>query len=513
MPAPLTPLVDDSPLEGDHVLVAPRIAWLLRMARLGSAGAPSQSAVGAHLRARGVRTHARLMSEIENGKVRSGRIIDGYEHALGVAPGSLRAPIDVMCRRLPGSPEDRDGATPIGGALTVTELSELGARLTRPGHTGGDWLAWARALGAPEARGFPTWLAAEWLDRLLDQLGRSVGTAYTTRYEAVALLRVGPYGAQVLEAAQRAVGDPYAQIVLDTVGAVTYSVDSDLLAWGASLLRDPRPMALRGGCAILHQAATTARLTEQDWDPVVDALVAAHDAALGRESAGRLTLLCQAVTALPERQATAVRARLVRPPRTTRPLAGGPARTRVRPDRRWRSATELADRVAEPLGLPDRALLARLIFDFLHDLRDERGITAGKLIVAAPFADRVFEVLLDHARTALSGADRVHVLWRLTALAPPPGMGDLADLLREGPDAVAACAVLLAHAGRRVDPDVLDDLIARPEQRRRAIYAAGLVEDPWLEKVAQDSAQAETVRASARWWQGRGGLVTDAPLR
>ncbi len=183
----------------------PGSPWLLRMARLTAGGGHSQAAVGAALRATGVRTHARPMSEVENGKVRHGRIIDGYERALGLRDGQLRAPVDVLCRSLPGGPPDRDDA---GRAV------------------GGELLS-------------------------VDELGRSVGTACVTRYEPLSLVRASSYGHLVLAAARRAVADPHAQVLVDAVTATADRPTPEVLGWTAELLADHRPMAVRASCHAL----------------------------------------------------------------------------------------------------------------------------------------------------------------------------------------------------------------------------------------------------------------------
>lgn len=510
MPAPLTPLRDDSSLGSDRVNVASRVAWLLRMARLTAGGGHSQAAVGTALRATGVRTHARLMSEVENGKVRHGRIIDGYERALGLREGQLRAPVDVLCRALPGGPPDRDDASRAigGGHLGVEEISERGERVRHPRRSGGAWLSWARAITAPEARGFPTWVAAPWLDELVDELGRSVGTAYVTRYEALSLLRTSPYGHLVLEAARRAVADPHAQVLVDTVSATADRPTPEVLRWAAELLADHRPMAVRAASHALLDVAATGGGEPEHWDLLVDPLVAAYERAVARADAGWHHTLSGVVTSLPERQAQAVTARLSRPPAPAASRVALGERTQA--DRRWRTATELAERVAEPDNLPDRPLLARLLFEVIHDQRPRHHFTATMLLVAVPFAHRVVEVLHDHAVREASDRDRHTILFRLAQMAPSPGLGTMPALAAGDVADLSARAVLLAHGGQRVEREVLDVLMARGH-RRRALYAAGMTQDPWLDKVAHADEYPDEVRGAARWWQERDGLVDDLP--
>lgn len=511
MPAPLTPLRDDSPLGAARVNVPARVAWVLRMARLTAGGGHSQAAVGAALRATGVRTHARLMSEVENGKVRHGRIIDGYEQALGLREGQLRAPVDVLCRSLPGSPADRDDASrALGGQhLSVDEISARGERVRHPRRTGGSWLAWARAVSSPGARGFPSWIAAPWLDELVDELGRSVGTAYITRYEALSLLRRSAYGGLVLDAARRAVAEPHAQALLDTVNASVECPDHQALSWVGQLLVDSRPMTLRAACNALVNAAASGQVPASEWDVVVDPLVCAYERAVNHGDRARHALLSTVVTALPPRTAAAAGPLLTRPPVPAPGAAALGERTHA--NRRWRTATGLAERIAEPDDLPDRPLLARLLFEVLHDPRAHHHFTATTLLVAVPFADRVVEVLHDHAVREASDRDRATILYRLTQMVPSPGLGSLPALAGGNPDDVATRAVLLAHAGQRVERGVLEEMLTRSGYARRALYAAGLTRDPWLAEIADDRAYPEAVRGAARWWQERDGLVDDRP--
>lgn len=512
MPAPLTPLRDDTPLGGHRVTISVRIAWLLRMARLSAGGGHSQAAVGAALRATGVRTHARLMSEVENGKVRHGRIVDGYERALGLREGQLRAPVDVMCRNLAGAPADRDDAsTSLGGEpLGVEEISRRGERVRSPRRTGGAWLSWARAVTTPQAHGFPSWVAETWLDELVDELGRSVGTAYATRYEALSLLRTSAYGGLVLAATRRAVADPHAQVLLDAVGAATDRPGRDVLEWAVELLADGRPMALRAGChALVNAAGVPGGAASEDWDLVVEPLLEAYVGAVRRGDAARHLLLSQVVTALPARPAAALAPRLPRPPvPAVDPATLGP---RTHANRRWRTVTELADRIAEPEDLPDRPILARLLLEAVHDPRPHQQFAAMLLLGAVPFADRVVQVLHDHAVREADERDRATILLRLTQMAPCPRLG-YATLASGSAEDRSVRAVLLAHAGHRVEREQLDALMEGPAvHKRRALYAAGLGQDPWLDKIAHDDAYPASVRGAAGWWQARDGLVDDLP--
>ena len=128
-----------------------------------------------------------------------------------------------------------------------------------------------------------------------------------------------------------------------------------------------------------------------------------------------------------------------------------------------------------------------------------------------PFTDRVVEVLHHHAAREASDRDRATILHLLTQMAPVPALGCLARLAGGNRDDVSVRAVLLAHAGERVEREVLDEMMTRPGHNRRALYAAGLTRDPWLDKIVDDDSYPEAVRGAARWWLARDGLVDDLP--
>ncbi len=78
------------------------------------------------------------------------------------------------------------------------------------------------------------------------------------------------------------------------------------------------------------------------------------------------------------------------------------------------------------------------------------------LLAAVPLADRVVDVLHDHAVREASDRDRVTLLHRLAQMAPNPTLGSMPALAAGDVDDVSARAVLLAHRGLRVGRDVLD---------------------------------------------------------
>src|SRR5688572_23678212 len=117
--APLTILDDRTPLTSTQIDVARRMAWTVRMVRLRSPVNGRTLTLEEVARALGVST-ARV-HRLETGLVRDGALIDSYEDLLGRAPGSLRAPVDILARTFPGaSPSDR---APASRLSTVSEVS------------------------------------------------------------------------------------------------------------------------------------------------------------------------------------------------------------------------------------------------------------------------------------------------------------------------------------------------------------------------------------------------------
>jgi len=206
----MTVVDDATSLDGRTIDVAARIAWTLRMARL-TAGVedPRMRTV-----ATAIGTSPARLSRAETGQLRDGSLVDGYERALGLPEGSLRAPIDILARTFPwDSPPDVAPGAPISDLAQLSELTErLGAG---DSVTGGEWLRWARAISVPGNIGMPIPLARSLVRRLVHELGRSCGHGYPARYEALSQVRCSDYGFLVLESAREEVRHPHAQGLAD----------------------------------------------------------------------------------------------------------------------------------------------------------------------------------------------------------------------------------------------------------------------------------------------------------
>lgn len=190
---------DATALNGAAIDVGARIAWTTRTARLLS-GAGNLREFAAAVGSNPTRVH-----RLETARLRDGALVDSYERVLGMPVGSLRAPVDIMCRTLPHqAPVDKH---PGGTVATVRELSGLtdgirgvlGNALSGGVVSAGDWLTWAQALSSYGGIGLPESIALPMVDALIGEMNRSVGVGYPARYEALSLLRCSAYGHLVVE--------------------------------------------------------------------------------------------------------------------------------------------------------------------------------------------------------------------------------------------------------------------------------------------------------------------------
>lgn len=510
--APPTVISDRTPLQGPVVDVAARIGWVLRTARLTAAGGPpSLHAMAARLGTSVARLH-----RLETGQVRNGSLVDGYERVLGRPEGSLRAPIDVLCRTFPQqSPGDQD---PGGVVSTVRELSDLTARVAptvrRPGDAaeapydaavpGGHWLAWARALSHPGAIGMPEWTAHELVTRLLGELNRSVGIAYPMRYEALALLRNGPYGEVVLDVAREALLDPHVQVLNDMMSAVGERVTPDAVAWCLGLLTDDRDRVVVGAVLALENMGTIGG-TDDFWAGIVGEVVDRFDET--EPGTERWRWLSHLVRLVPPTVATS---RVRRLGQRLAPPARVETWSQTRRNQHWTDCEARARAVTDTLGLPEQPMLARLVFDIVVSPYESHAVTSYMLLSGLPLlADPVSEQLVAVAETHPDAVIRERAGRRLAGMlhhamprAAHSWLGGSDPDLRDRALLMAGCA------GAAVPDEVLRRAVEDgPRSQRAALYAAGMTRHPLLDELRSHA--DEDVAGAAAWWTRQGPRLVE----
>jgi hypothetical protein len=493
-------LDDTTPLNGPRIDVGSRIAWATRMVRL-----TAPDPVDRRLRsiAAGIGTSAASLSRLETGQVRDGVLVDGYERVLGRPAGSLRAPIDILCRTFPGeSPVDaRPGET----IQSVAQLSRLTERvLAGDPVSGGEWLIWSRALSRPGTIGMIERTFQRATGRLVDELGRAVSHAYPTRYEALSLLRCSQYGDWVLEAARAELAHPHVQGLGDLMSAVGEAVTDDAVEWCLQLVHDPRPAVAAGGALALENMGQVSG--GAIWETVAAELVKAYDDSQPGSAAE--DWLCHLMRLVPSR---VWRDLDLTPSRPFAPAPHIPEWSRDERNAMWQDCVAGAARITAAMDLEDQPMLARLLFDMAYSPYGSRAATSYFLLGAIPgMTTATGRHLTRIVESAADPGVRSRVLRRLPAVLHGEYVDAAAEWLgSDDPELRSAAVTITGAAGRPLPEGVLASAVADPAVARSALFGAGMAGDPRLADIAGDPSQPADTRARAAWWVERGARVTD----
>ncbi|GAB3257957.1 hypothetical protein [Nocardioides dilutus] len=489
-------LDDETPLNGPRVDVAVRMGWVLRMARLAAsdAGPLKLDDMASRTGSNTTRLH-----RLETGRLREGRLIDAYERALELPAGALRAPIDVTCRGFPYSPPERD---PGPSVTSVREMSGLTDLVSRSGATGGQWLAWARALAQPGAIGLPVSLAGELIRSLTSELARSVAHAYPTRYEALSLLRCSAYGDLVLDVAKEVVSDPHVQVLYDLMSAVGEAPTDDAISWCLQLLDQERePLVVGGALALENMAEVSGR--PDFWVELIDRLVDAADR--HREGSVQHHWLSHLLRLVPRHL---MKRSGRRPRRPLAPAADMPDWSRTRLNKHWSDCQARAHAVTDALGLPDQPVLARLLFDIAIGPHESRAVTSYMLLGALPHLRQpIGEHVADIAETHPDPVVRGRAARRLAGTLHGDHSAIARRWITEGsPQARDRGFVLAGAAGDHLPEPLIRYALANGSIGP-ALYAAGMAEHSCLRSLAASRSLGPEVRGGARWWISQGGRV------
>ncbi len=491
--------VDDATaLDGVEIDAAARMAWVLRMART-TTGGPDGTGTGLRALAEQMGASAARLSRIETGQLRDGRVIDGYEATLGLAEGSLRAPIDVLCRTFPRtSPRDTDPGSRIED---VHALSRLTRTLQEDAHvTGGQWLRWARATAAPGNIGLPEQQCRGLLVRLVSELARAVSHGYPSRYEALSLVRCSPYGHLVLSVAQEELRRPHAQGLGDLMSAVGEAVTDDAVDWCLDLLLDERAYAAQCGALAIENMGQISG--PEFWAAVAPRLLAVLDAtATGSPQEEWATHLVRLVPRQVWRDTGLV------PSRPLPPVAALPTMSRDASNVLWQRCVVAAQEVGEETGVGEQPMLARLVYDICFGHWETRAVTGYMLLSGVPVIARAAG---PHVAGLVEGAEdpriRARGARRLLGVLHghdiPPVRRWLTD---PDPSLRGSALAVTGAAGRHVPLDVLRPALDDPATSRLALYSAGMSAHPELAGIA--TAADPDVRHAALWWLEHGGRV------
>ncbi|NYD41922.1 hypothetical protein [Nocardioides panaciterrulae] len=494
-------LEDPTPLDGAHVDVRVRIAWLLRSWRtLGMDGkAVSVTEMAGLLKEHGTPASPPSVSGWETGRVApSPAVVEAYEAVLELEPGSLRSVVDLVRRRF-GDDGPRSPAPPVDLADLDDAVDRVVATPAPPGLA---WLHFSEAV--LEVRpGLPRAFLRPLVARLLSEMSRSAATAYTTRYEALALLRCSAYADLVADAIGDFFDEPGNLLLGDAARLLSERPDGRAVLILAPQLTSAEFLRLRAGVVGLEHVATTGEESVSVWGPVVGPFVRAWERD-GNDPERRQQLV-ELWRALPEGARDPIAERLSSPvPDVPEPAASEPGGL----EDQLAFCGHTAGRAAEALGLPDQPLLARLLFEALFEERDARRVTSSLLLMASPFRGHLAVELAaaardhDDARVRRATATLILLIGREETHETVRGLLDSEDVV-----VVTGALFVLMHSGGQLGSDRLESLIRLPEPLdRRALFYAGMTAHPMLDRIAADHGQP--LRQLARWWQRHGSAVT-----
>lgn len=485
-------IVDTTPLAGARIDIPARIGWLLRTSR--TSRGVTLRALSSALPFR-ERYSTATLSRIETAGIRNSAVIAAYEEALDLPYGYLRSSVDVLCRTFTYAPRDQGRFVP---EQTLAAFSNA-CRSVSTAPTGHDWLTFAEHHTAG-AFGLPDYSIQPHVRRLASELGRSNGTGYRLRYEALAKLRCSPYQDVVFAVIEEAVSRPGAQRLNDLMSAVSENPTPKLLRWAGDLLSHESAAVAHAACLAIQNMRSVGGLAEEDWHALAPPYAAACDQAT--EDPRRGPILASTLATCEKHFRDDVQRRLRRPlPPVRRP--------RWEPDGdHYAFAASIAKQaVGDSQGLP---LLTRLVFELLYDFRLTHVVTSAFLLGASVFADRLQPLL---QKAALHGPDHVTRHGAAYAFAnlmlPLKPVDSTPWLAAHDPVIRRSGLIIAAHSRTLLPSSVLRRMVDDPATSAEAVFAAGMTAHPDLTALASNDTLRHDVRAAAQWWLDEGSAVLD----
>lgn len=498
-----------------------RIAWLLTISRILSPE-PLLAQRSGFLKAlakQGVAVDGSRISRWESGlQPVPTRVIATYEQVLGLTEGSLVAVATGLRRAFSASHSARDSS---GTEEEVSDTAlDVLLDLTESGEAhGGQWLRLSAQLNRFEH----VYLRQEeWgrlCDRLISELGTSVGIGYVRRYEAAAALLHQPNARRHLTRALGAfVMNPDTQVVAPVLNLLTEVPDE---AAGDLVLR-----MLHAESKHLRSAASSVAAVKVSRGHFADKALPDLEAHVvgslrrGETLDGRLDSFDLAVQLPPaswERAKGGLRNRrsfdLVGKAREGGELV---PRGQTSSVINALSAAVQRDTPAHEPHEPDM-MLRRLLREALLHAHKARRHHAALLLASSPYAAAVSRHVLDLAghRNDLLAARAWTVLMRV-------GHGDrrprimLPALAETRPTIRARALVNLGLNPDPVRPHEVDALLGRLDEkspvneRLATLFALGMTGAPRVAALAHD--QTEWISSSASWWLQHGPALHDSDV-
>ncbi|MEW1954451.1 hypothetical protein [Terrabacter sp. NPDC080008] len=526
---------DATPYASSYVDVGARVAWLLRISRLLSPhpGTSSLADFARRLAALGLRADPARISQWETAATApSAEVLTAYEVALGLAPGQLLAVCEGLGHSVLSSHRQWvTPGTPAGGGQR--RLDEAYERIVDGEGSGGDWLGFSGLLTAPQPALVPGRIVQDLTNRLVDEMTRSVGIAYVTRFESLCRMAAAPTtAASVVRGVTAFVRADGAQSILDAMTVYGEIPHAQVVA---SLVRTASADGSRLRLGAVHALLNMVLLgtLPEPTVPMVETLAVRLLDPRGDVPGQHLGRL------LAERLREDSRRRVGR-------RSGVPVGTPAAPSRRGLGLppamgiyVQAAERASGVVADP---MLARLLHELLAGDFVERQHQAALMLLASPYrqvlADTALLVAADtdresaaeavHMLTYLASAEHVPALRRLLLTVEVPLRGGVLRALAHADDGALHGIRPLPAAGEDGEnavgegavgegaPDsvprastlpVLADLTAAGIDDAAVLYAAGMTGHAGLRDLLESPLESNDRRLAARWWRDHGPAV------
>ncbi|MGH1564031.1 hypothetical protein [Mumia sp. DW29H23] len=487
--------------ESREVSAYERVGWLLRQWRLMSADTdlrklqPYAEVLAQH----GHRADASRVSRWESGRLRVPEaVLRSYEEILGLPRAGLAATCEGLARSW--------GARPPARTVDVSDaaLSEAFATVQGACVEGVDWFEWAGCVAAADPLD-DRYLALldPLITRLVSEASRANGLALVTRYEALRRLIEAPlHQSRVMRAVGAQVIDPHAQATLVPVVLIADVRAEKAVNTLISLLGQPSAQLQLGATWGLHR-----KLSRHEVTPASMAALEAQLAQILFDGTNESALLkiVPLLDVLPSQ--TADRLRRLRPqlfPSRPRGVSGSATSRATMLATAVRGATarieSFTGREVDPVG---RAIIEDAYSATSHDVRHQSALVLAR----SPYAAALGEVLIEQTQPNRCFEGAPGVLPYVVSKAERDAL--ITRLGLAGAD-VRQTLIALAHVPGGPVPGVAD-LLDHDDLSiaHAALFAAGMQQDPVLERVAKDRRRAPAMRNGARWWLDHGGRVDD----
>jgi len=506
---------DRTPPGTRHGGAPERVGWLLRRSRLHlrQGRFARQRAFVEALADIGVATDVSRVSRWEkNDQEVPPAVVSAYEQLLGLPAASLQA----TARGLHGALSPRRPAPPLF-ALPAGEAPEAAERralvllqvATEGRPTGGQWCELVERVAAAGLLILPPDVADRIVHRLITELGRSLGAAFITRYEALRRLCALPRFIDVaLGQIDRIAHEPWSGVLLDVVAVLTEVPGPEANVMILKLARDENPELQR---AALWSAATRVNRGEVTGMQLVhleQALIAMLRAGPSRQVRAAAS---DVIGCLPE----ASRQRVL-DAAPGAPVISGRHRTvevgELVPS--WAAAEAAASVTRTALAAvegpdSDDRILVRILREALAHAHHDRRHQAGVLLMLSPLRHVVADAVLAEWAT-LPPECRLQAAALLTYVADDSHVAELdRRVSADAPDELVQWSwIARGHVGVPVDDPALVDRLHRvdPEVAKAVLYALGMTGSPQLRDLVVDSLP-ESVQGRSRWWLRSGAAI------